>query len=200
MAAKVTPLDFSACMNDNAPEGQPAGVSKGNTGAANSELKFTLADPAAGNNAWVGANGGQIEVKLKATSPSTVYTLMNTFYGQDAIPNATVTFSGTNKTKISFQLVGNTDIRDYNNWTWTNTINGTTTQEWWTNNPNPQQNDQSHRLDVQAFDLSEAFAGQTLTKITIQAPANAGPNYMEPALFAIGVAGKTKGKTKCKMD
>ena len=33
----------------------------------------------------------------------------------------------------TFNLIGDVDIRDYNNWVWTNTINGTTTTQVWTN-------------------------------------------------------------------
>ena len=43
-------------------------------------------------------------------------------------------------------------------------------------------------MDAHYFNLSTEFAGQTLTEITIQSPTNAGVNYMEPALFAIGIA------------
>jgi len=84
---------------------------------------------------------------------------------------------------------------------WTNTINGTTAQEWWTNNLNPQPDDQSHRLDAHYFNLGTAFASNTLTKIEIKAPSNAGVNYMEPALFAAGVVYPGGGgavKSSCK--
>ena len=126
---------------------------------------------------------------------------MNSGYGQSGIANAIVEFKGTGGAHKTFKLIGNKTIRDYNNWVWTNTIEGASAQEWWTNNLNPQPNDQSHRQDAHKFDLSAALAGQTLTDIVIKAPANAGPNFMEPLLFAVSVdAGLGSGTlpSKCK--
>jgi hypothetical protein len=184
----LAPVDFSACANNNQVIGNPVGVSTGNALTKDSKLTFTLLDPTTGNNVWVGSAGGQIEIKLSVPSPTAVYLLMNSYYGQSAIANAKVIFKGSNSTHRGTTLIGNTTIRDFNNWVWTNTINGKSAQEWWTNNLNPQPQDQSHRMDTHYFNLSTEFAGQTLTEIIIQSPTNAGVNYMEPALFAIGVA------------
>jgi hypothetical protein len=184
----LAPLDFSACANTSLSIGQPVGAGKGNAATKYSGLTFTLLDPSAGNNVWVGgATGATLDIKLSVTSPTAVYILMNTLYGRAAIANATVLFQGTGKKHKSFTLTGNTTIRDYNNWVWTNTINGTSAREWWTNNLNPTSQDQSHRLDAHGFNLGKIFAGQTLTDIIIEAPANAGVNYMEPFVAALGV-------------
>ena len=186
-AASLASVDFSACANVVASFGQPVGASAGNALTNFSKLKFTLIDPTAADNVWAGTNGGSIDIKVSIASPIAVYMLMNTFYGQGAIVNGTVTFKGTNKTHRFFKLTGNANIRDYNNWVWTNVINGTTAQEWWTNNLNPQPQDQSKRVDAHRFNLGTTFTGQTLTDIVVTAPSNAGANYMEPALFAVGV-------------
>jgi hypothetical protein len=117
-----------------------------------------------------------------------VFMLANTFYGQANTTNATVTFKGSGGTAVTAKLVGNSTIRDYNNWVWTNTINGTTAQEWWTNNLHPSPQDQSKRLDAHSFNLATKFAGETLTHIVVTAPTNAGPNFMEPVLWAVDIA------------
>jgi hypothetical protein len=198
----LAPLDFSACANFNQAIGQPVGASIGNAGTKDAPLTFTLLDPAAGNNFWLGgATGATLDIKLSVASPTAVYALMNTQYGQAAIANATVLFKGTGQTHKSFRLTGNKTIRDYNNWVWTDTINGTSAQEWWTNNLNPQPNDQSHRLDAHKFSLAPTFTGQTLTDIIFKAPANAGVNYMQPFVAAVGIqyaGGANPVPTTCK--
>ena len=128
-----------------------------------------------------------LTITLSVASPKAVYLLMNTLYGQPNVANATITFSGTGQVQKAAALVGNKSIRDYNNGTTTNIINGTTSQEWWTNNLNPKPNDQSHRIDAHVFSIGPAFSGQTLTKIEIKALKTAGINVMLPMLFAVGV-------------
>jgi energy-converting hydrogenase Eha subunit E len=97
-----------------------------------------------------------------------------------------VQFLGSAGANQTFTLVGNTDIRDFNNWVWTNSINGTTAQTWWTSNQNPSSLDQTHRWDAQVFSLNAAFSTQILTDIVITAGA-AGPNYSQPMLAALNV-------------
>jgi hypothetical protein len=200
-APVLAPLDFSTCANFNQAIGQPVGAGKGNAATKDAHLTFTLLDPAAGNNFWLGAaTGATLDIKLSVASPTAVYALMNTQYGQSAIANATVVFKGTGKTHKSFKLIGNKTIRDFNNWVWTDTINGTSAQEWWTNNLNPQPDDQSHRLDAHKFTLAPTFTGQTLTDIIFEAPANAGTNYMQPFVAAVGLqyaGGATPVPTTC---
>lgn len=180
-------IDFSACANAPADVGGPVGTSTGNAGTHLSNLSFTLLDPVLGNNVWVGGAGAKLVIKLSVPSPNGVYLLMNTLYGQSGIVNATVKFKGSGGAKSSFKRVGNQTLRDFNNWVFTNELNSNTVQPWWTNNPDPHPNDQTHRIDAHKFDLSATFASQTLKQIEIDAPADAGPNYMQPLLFAIGV-------------
>ena len=137
--AVLSPVDFSACANQSVALGGPVGASAGNAQTPDSALTFTLLDPTEGNNAWVGSNGGSIMIKLSVASPKAIYMLMNSVYGQGGVANATVTVFGSSRiSRQNLRLSGNKTIRDYNNWVWTNTINGTSTQEWWTNNPSPQ--------------------------------------------------------------
>lgn len=183
----LSPIDFSACANNTQATGAPVGPSLGNAETKFSKLGFTLLDPSLGSDSWLGAPSASLHIKLSVSAPAAVYMLLNTGWGQNAIPNASVEFEGTGGVHKVFKLVGNTTIRDYNNWMWTNTINNKTTQEWWTNNLNPQPDDNSHREDAHEFNTAQLLAGHTLTDIIVKAPANAGPNVMEPLLFAIAV-------------
>ncbi len=187
-SAQVTQINLSPYVNTSYNIGAPVGTTTGNTSASLSSLTFSLLDPSTGSNAWIGtSSNASIDIKTDVVDPTTVYTLLNTLYGQNGVTNATVEFIGSGGAIQVVNLVGNTDIRDYNNWQWTNTINGTTTQEWWTNNQTPVAYDQSHRLDVQSYTLSPAFQSQTLTDIIISAPPGAGVNYMEPMLTGVDV-------------
>jgi hypothetical protein len=186
-ATSLVPIDFSACANLSGSVGGPVGTSKGNAGTSLAKLSFVLLDPDAGNNVWVGASGSKLIIKLAVASPQGVYLLMNTLYGQSGIVNATVKFKGSGGSKANFKRIGNQSIRDFNNWVFTNDLTKNTAQPWWTNNLNPQPFDQTHRIDAHKFDLSTAFAGQTLKQIEIDAPADAAPNYMQPLLFAVGL-------------
>ncbi|MDX2018035.1 MAG: hypothetical protein SFY95_10410 [Planctomycetota bacterium] len=101
-----------------------------------------------------------LEIDVNVFGVREAYTLINTHWGQSG-PNSylSVTFIGDSTTE-EFQLVGNTNIRDYNQFNWTNQINNTTTVEVWNNG-------RGQRLDMQTFALDEGFATQTLRKIRI---------------------------------
>ena len=188
-APKVGTVDFSSCATSSFFFGQPVGNSIGNAQTKDSMLRFVLSDPALGNNVWFGDHGGaSIDVSVSIQSPTTVNLLLNTGDGQPNITNAIVTLKGTNGAQMIVKMKGNVTIRDYNNWYWTETINDTTTQEWWTNNLNPQPGDQSKRLDVHVFRLGANFVGQTLTDIIVTAPPKAADGYMVPMLSAVSVA------------
>ncbi len=186
--AKIATVDFSACATSVLSVGQPVGQSVGNALTKNSSLPFALLDPSVGNNIWIGDHGGaSIDIKVSIMSPTSVNMLINTGDGQPSIPNAIVTLKGTNGIKTTLRMIGNATIRDYNNWYWTEMVNDTTTQEWWTNNLNPQPGDQSKRLDVHVFRLGTNFIGQTLTDIIVTAPADAGDGFFVPLLSAVSV-------------
>jgi hypothetical protein len=190
----LSPVDFSACANNLENAGGPTGASGGNAQTKFSNLTFTLLDPASGVDSWVGGAGQSLDVKLSVTSPVAIYLLINSKYGQSGIANATIELKAKGFKK-SFKLVGNATIRDYNNWVWTNTLTKKTSQEWWTNNLNPQPDDQSHRYDAHMISTSSLLSGLTLTDIIVKAPANAGGNFMQPLLWAIAVDTGTGAQT-----
>jgi hypothetical protein len=131
---------------------------------------FNIAGANGGNNAWfssVAANNGagtvSVTIPINVVGATTVSTLMNTFWGQAAAEDV-VTFTGSAGAIYSVNLVGNQNIRDYNNYVWTNSISGTTTNAW--NNNNGQ------RLDEQIFNLPSEFADQTLESMSITDSGN----------------------------
>src|SRR5947207_7101240 len=88
-------VDISNCVNNQFSGGQPVGKTKGNTGTPQSDIRFDLMDPGAGSNIWLGAAGAAIDIKVSITGASAVYALINTYYCQSGIANATVTLKGS---------------------------------------------------------------------------------------------------------
>jgi len=128
---------------------------------------FDIAGANGGNNAWfssAAANNGpgtvNVTIPINLKGATTVYTLMNTFWGQTVGSYDTVTFTGSSGTTYSVDLYGDKDIRDYNAADWTNSVSGNT-QQAWTNSTD------SQRLDMQTFVLPSDFADQTLVSMTI---------------------------------
>lgn len=116
--------------------------------------------------AWTGhdpAKGGtqSLVVNTNIFGATSVYSMINTFWGAPG-PNSflSIEFKGTGGLSQVFTLIGNSDVRDYNQNVWTNTINGTTTVEVWNNQI-------GQRLDMQKFELAAQFATETLTSIVI---------------------------------
>ena len=107
------------------------------------------------------------DITVSIPNAANVYTLMNTFFGTTSVA-VSVEFKGTGGADQTFNLTGGTDIRDWNNANWTNTINGTTTQEWFASSNG------NDRFDAQQFALSSAFLGQTLTDIIFTAGLDTG--------------------------
>lgn len=117
---------------------------------------------AASTAAGGSSNPVSLDVPVNLHGVVTVFTLINTYWGNHN-PNglASVTFNATGGLSQTFVLVGGVDIRDYNqNPSYTNTINGTTSQQVFDNGLN-------QRLDMQRYDLDAAFAHETLTSIVV---------------------------------
>jgi hypothetical protein len=107
---------------------------------------------------------------------SVVNTLINTFFGDSNI-DGVVTFTNSNGLTATYSLVGDQTVRDYNNNSFTNDLQGfntdpslgaVTTQNWWNNSSSGG----SQRLDVQTFVLPTAWAGTDLTSINISVPSD----------------------------
>lgn len=131
-------------------------------------VKFAIggdADPAT-NFAWgayeaVTGGPATLTVDVNQFGVTKGYSLINTLWGQGGPTSyASITFTATNGLTYTKNLIGNEDIRDYNQFVWTNSINGTSTQEWWSNGL-------GQRLDMQEYILPDAFASETLLTISI---------------------------------
>lgn len=192
-------VDISKCTNDVEDFGQPIGVRKGNAGTKFAKIEFDLIDFKKKNNFWRGINGAAMIIDLGVPKATAVQLLINTGWGQSGIPNALVTVHSSGGGKKTFKLIGNKTIRDFNNWIFTNSIDGKKTQEWWTNNKNPQVNDQSHRYDAHVIDVTGVVKGDKLTQIVVSAPQNAATGFFEPFVFAVNVEydGNPGPKPKC---
>lgn len=198
-SSKSLLIDISGCTNDTFDFGQPIGVRKGNAGTDFSKIEFSLIDFKKKNNFWRGINGAAMIVDLAVPKATAVQLLINTGWGQSGIPNALVGVETSGGRSKTFKLIGNKTIRDFNNWIFTNSIDGKKTQEWWTNNKNPQPNDQSHRYDAHVIDITGIVKNDTLTQIVVSAPQNAATEFLEPFVFAVNVEypGKPGPKPKC---
>ncbi len=135
------------------------------------------------NNLWsadVEADGGSgtvsVTVPINVAKVKTVYTLMNTFWGTSQSGLLSVTFIGSGGATWTANLVGNANIRDYNQ-------NGNTTNSILCQLPggvgqsatiNAWVNGDGQRLDAQVFELPAALAKQTLVSMTITDSGNAG--------------------------
>ena len=127
-----------------------------------------FAIPTGPNNYWAGAAAANfgpgtvsLTIPVGVSGVTSVFTLLNTMWGF-AGPHSylSVTFQGSEGATVTQPLVGNVNVRDYNNDDNTNTINNTTTVQVWDNGL-------GQRLDRQEYILPPAFANQALDSVTI---------------------------------
>lgn len=198
--AQYIPVDFSAQFNDVRSTlfnggTAPFGVQNFTHNA--DIVPVNMGGGASGSGLWswsaaAAASSGTatLVVPVNIANVQSVFTMINSYWG-NANPNGllTVTFNATGGVSQSFILVGGVDLRDYNqNPSFTNTINNTSTRNVWSNTTD-------QRLDMQRFDLSPAFAGQTLLNITfndtgatnVQRMFLTGVTVLIPAPSALGM-------------
>ncbi|MBS0378110.1 MAG: PEP-CTERM sorting domain-containing protein [Proteobacteria bacterium] len=196
-----------------------AAPNTGNTGTGIIFTDWNGADVAISPSGTNYAYPGSATIQLGAialTSSATVNTLMSNFFGTANAVEAVVTFTNSKGATASFSLVGDQTIRDYNNYIYTNALQGfnsnaalgsVTAQEWW-NDQAQLGNDSLQRLDVQSFVLPASWAGTDLVSMTVSNPQSGdwdvlsgvqvvdagggGASVPEPAtlaLFGLGVLG-----------
>jgi hypothetical protein len=150
-----------------------------------------FAIPTGPNNYWAAAAAANfgpgvvsLTIPVGVSGVTSVFTVLNTMWGW-AGPKAYlfITFNGSNGTTETVPLVGNVNVRDYNNDGNTNTINNTSTIQVWDNGL-------GQRLDRQEYILPPAFASQTLASITIIDTGNEGEgtNGSRAVLAAVTVS------------
>ncbi|MGA7294707.1 MAG: hypothetical protein WBW53_04405 [Terriglobales bacterium] len=185
---KLTPINISSFSNATwcgAPSGGFINCTTFPYGDQTYDgIPFVIPGNAQGtvNNIWhsdVAADGGSgtvsVTIPVNVAKVKTVYTLMNTYWGSTQSGLLTVTFTGSEGATWTFDPVGGTNIRDYNNGSYTDTIacqlpgavgESATINAW--------VNGDGQRLDVQVYELPAAFKTQTLVSITITDNGNAG--------------------------
>ena len=170
LAAQGTPVDFSGSFNSYIQGyGHGAHLFPNAPFTANG---VTFAIPAGSgptlDNAWnahIAADGGYgpviLDVDVGLHGVTTAHTLMNTYWGATTsrLFYAFIEFTGSDGAYYKRDLYGNVDVRDFNNGTHANSINGTTTREAFAVG--------NVRLDMQTYVLPEAFATQTLERIRL---------------------------------
>lgn len=144
--------------------------------------------PSGAENIWdsqlaPGSNPRTLVVPVNLFGVQTVYSLVNTLWGSFQPPPglASIQFNGSLGASYTFNLVGNSDIRDFLFNVFTNSINNTTT----TNVFNAGSGfGNAVRLDMQTIVLPAAFQTQTLTDITFV--DNGGTN--DQRIFVAGLS------------
>ncbi len=156
-----------------------AAPTTGNTGTGITFTDWNGADVAISPSGTNYAYPGSATIPLGGialTADATVNTLMSNFFGTANAVEAVVTFTNSKGATASFSLVGDQTIRDYNNYIYTNNLQGfnnnaafgqVTAQEWWNDNA---QASSPQRLDVQSFVLPSSWAGTNLVSMTISDP------------------------------
>jgi len=107
------------------------------------------------------AGGGSKTISVNIPNATGFYSLINTWWGQDASQGsyASISFNFADNSSFTKELYGNADIRDFNYaGGWTTQINGTTTR-------NVYLNPGVYAIDRQWIDFG-AYTGKTLTDVT----------------------------------
>jgi hypothetical protein len=149
------------------------------------------------NNIWysnTAAGGGSgtvsVTIPVNVAKVATVYTLMNTGWGTTQSGLLSVTFTGSGGATWTANLVGNANVRDYNQ-------NGSTTNSILCQLPgatgksatiNAWVNGAGQRLDEQVYELPAAFHTQTLVSITITDSGNSGEQRSFLAAVTVSTA------------
>jgi len=184
--SKLTPIDISSLANTTWCAGEIINCSTYAFGTQTYDaIPYVIPGNAQGtaNNFWsadVEAGGGSgtvsVTVPINVAKVKTVYTLMNTLWGTGQSGLLSVTFTGSGGATWTVNLVGNANVRDYNqNGSTTNSIlcqlpggvGQTATINAWVNGD-------GQRLDEQVYELPAVLAKQTLVSMTITDSGNAG--------------------------
>ncbi|NUM35666.1 MAG: hypothetical protein HUU50_14055 [Candidatus Brocadiae bacterium] len=148
-----TNITLQSCINNYAP---PTGnVTFGG-------VPFSLGSTPMSWNSSVAAGGGagtvNLDIQVNLFGITEVHTLISTWWGTTG-NYASLTFYGSGGTTYTKSLYGNSDIRDYLNGSYTNSINGTTTTQVWSGS--------IYRIDKQTILLPTAFQSETLVSIRL---------------------------------
>jgi hypothetical protein len=179
MRAGEIPIDISALANEPWTYVGPNDfiIINGDTFPIGPQIfgGVPFAIPAGNNNYWAGAAAANfgpgtvsITIPVGVFGVTSVFTVLNSMWGwAGPTPYLFITFNGSNGVTWTKGLVGNVNVRDYNQDGNTNTIDNTSTVQVWDNGL-------GQRLDRQEYILPAAFANQELTSVTITDTGNEG--------------------------
>ncbi len=169
---EFTTVDFSASANSHLQtDGFNGGIGLPDADTGNVDLGGVPFDiPTDGNNFWLaslasGDNPRVLSINVAVQSATEVDTLSHVRRPARTRLLCVYRVSCTGGAYYRQDLIGGTDIRDYNDYIFTNTINGTSTTQVLSYDPLNFTTD--GRLDKQEFTLPSSFLGQTLTTINL---------------------------------
>jgi hypothetical protein len=179
MRAGETPIDMSALANEPWTYVGPNDflIINGSTFPSGPQnfggVPFSI--PVSPNNYWAGAAAANfgpgavsLTVPVGVFGVTSVFTVLDSMWGWTGPKSYLfVTFNGSAGAAKTVGLVGNVNVRDYNQGGNTNSINNSSTVQVWDNGL-------GQRLDRQEYILPAAFASQELTSVTITDTGNEG--------------------------
>ena len=157
-----TPIDLQPYGNANYKwPYQGAAVPEGNVTLGG--VPFNLPD--SDTSAWDSSGDGltSIDIPIGVHGVREVHTLINTRWGQVG-PYTKLEFFGSDGAYYKKDLYGDSDIRDWLRYLWTNTINNTTTINVWSG-PCPAWGGLQCDIDKQQVVLPNAFHSETLVTV-----------------------------------
>jgi hypothetical protein len=131
-----------------------------------------------------GPGGPIIDIKTNIFGATTVYTLINSAFGQAPFTVGTVEFKGANGSDVTFNLTEGFNIRDHFFNVFNNTVTDPTIV---TASFGPGGFQDEVRLDRQTFVLPASFATDTLTDIILSPTANTGFPLGQPFIAGVTV-------------
>ena len=122
-SSTITAVDLDGVVNaDLQTYGSGTLYPTGGTTLNVGGVPFTLANYPGGRTGAIQLNGApdqyiadSVDIPVNIADPSTVYTLINSFFGQAGFLDGALEFFGTGGAYAKFNLVQGTNIRDYDN-------------------------------------------------------------------------------------
>ena len=119
-AGTLTPIDFSSVQNIRIQTAENPSFPEGNVVLGG--IPFNI--PVGGNNEWTSGNGGgefdsskgifTLTIPVNIAGVDSVYTLINSSWGVPTGGRILIEFFGSGGAYYSRDLVGNSDVRDWN--------------------------------------------------------------------------------------
>ena len=184
-ATTWTPLDMSGAWNHPAPEINPGSFPEGPQTFAC--VPFELGE---NDGLWCwhayaasGENPRVLEVAAGIEDARVVHLLMNTYWGSATPDLARVELVGVTGAVHAVPLLGNDDIRDYNQRGYTNAINGLGTIEVWTNGS-------GQRMDRVSIPVPASLDGGSLAAVRVVDEGVDGVQRVFVAAITVGSGGE----------